>query len=387
LIPRQFFLNPLQDIKALRTEAVPSELLVAQFLQRPVRGQDYARALAIRGRALLDQGLHAEALITFERALGFDESYAPARHGRADTLSAMGQHRAARRDLERLQGGLRIEGHTGDRLPLGSSGASHAVASIEYKRFLKHFDRDAARLALMTLPAVALAIAVLLFRAGWNSEDRAPLRLTPEGELRSEASPAQGPVSSPAEPAGSGTSASGSASAASAQRSERASQALVPVQKPEVQARSRLEKHISSVYAAPASLARAIVQEAFQVGRQLQIDPLLLLAIIAVESRFDPQAESERGAQGLMQVLTVVHAERFDAFGGVGAAFDLAANIRIGAQILGEYLSRHGSLDLALKHYVGAARMSHDHGYAAKIGRIRSQFEAVLVGTELATRS
>ena len=71
----------------------------------------------------------------------------------------------------------------------------------------------------------------------------------------------------------------------------------------------------------------------------------------------------------------------------MGAAFDLAANIRIGAQILGEYLSRHGSLDLALKHYVGAARMSHDHGYAAKIGRIRSQFEAVLVGTEPATRS
>lgn len=143
------------------------------------------------------------------------------------------------------------------------------------------------------------------------------------------------------------------------------------------QARLRLGQHISNAYATPVSLAGDIVDEAFLVGRQLQIDPLLLLAIIAVESRFDPQAQSPRGAQGLMQVLTVVHADRFDAFGGVTAAFDFAANIRIGAQILSEYLRRHESIDLALKHYVGAARMAHDQGYAAKVGRLRDQFETV----------
>jgi soluble lytic murein transglycosylase-like protein len=78
-----------------------------------------------------------------------------------------------------------------------------------------------------------------------------------------------------------------------------------------------------------------------------------------------------------MQVLTVVHADRFNAFGGVTAAFDFAANIRIGAQILSEYLRRHGSINLALKHYVGAARMENDQGYATKIGRLRDQFETV----------
>lgn len=148
----------------------------------------------------------------------------------------------------------------------------------------------------------------------------------------------------------------------------------------DLQTRLRLGRHISGTYAAPASLAGAIVDEVSQVGRQLQIDPLLLLAIIAVESRFDPQAQSPRGAQGLMQVHTPVHAERFASLGGVTAAFDLAANIRIGAQILSEYLSRHGSTDLALKHYVGAARMAHDSGYAVKVSRIRSEFEMIAAG-------
>jgi soluble lytic murein transglycosylase-like protein len=78
-----------------------------------------------------------------------------------------------------------------------------------------------------------------------------------------------------------------------------------------------------------------------------------------------------------MQVRTSVHSARFDPFGGVSAAFDFATNIRIGAQILQEYLTRHGSVDLALKHYVGAARMAHDQGYAAKVRKEKLKLEQI----------
>ena len=39
----------------------------------------------------------------------------------------------------------------------------------------------------------------------------------------------------------------------------------------------------------------------YKVGREKQLDPLLLLAVIAIESRYNPLAESHVGAQGLMR--------------------------------------------------------------------------------------
>lgn len=141
--------------------------------------------------------------------------------------------------------------------------------------------------------------------------------------------------------------------------------------------RDRIANYIVEQFRSKPNMARAVVHEAVLVGKQLQLDPLLLLAIIAVESRFDPMAQSNRGAQGLMQVRTSVHSARFDPFGGVSAAFDFATNIRIGAQILQEHLTRHGSVDLALKHYVGAARMAHDQGYAAKVRKEKQKLEQI----------
>ena len=54
---------------------------------------------------------------------------------------------------------------------------------------------------------------------------------------------------------------------------------------------------------------------------------------------------------GLMQVLTRVHVEKFMPFGGIPAAFDPIANIRVGSAILKEYLKREGSVEGALKSY------------------------------------
>jgi hypothetical protein len=101
---------------------------------------------------------------------------------------------------------------------------------------------------------------------------------------------------------------------------------------------------------------------------------------MSIESRFDPKARSPRGAQGLMQVVTRVHARRFEPFGGIAAAFDPIANIRVGTQILKEYISNAGSAEGGLKGYVGAAGRMDDKGYGSKVLAERAKFAAVAAG-------
>ncbi len=132
-------------------------------------------------------------------------------------------------------------------------------------------------------------------------------------------------------------------------------------------AQNRLTDHIVDRYRIGLAEARSVVALVSNVGAELRVDPLLLLAVIAVESSFDPQAQSRRGAQGLMQIRTSLHSERFEQFGGVEAAFDPVANVRVGAELLKMFLLREGSTEAALKSYVGAARRPHDSGYSARV--------------------
>lgn len=117
---------------------------------------------------------------------------------------------------------------------------------------------------------------------------------------------------------------------------------------------------------APEPVAR-LVKEAWEVGERTRLDPTLILAVMAIESSFNPFAQSPVGAQGLMQVMTRVHDDKYEAFGGTHAAFDPVSNLRVGAQILREYINRAGSLEAGLKWYVGAANLPDDGGYAAKV--------------------
>ncbi|MEP7056165.1 MAG: lytic transglycosylase domain-containing protein [Caldimonas sp.] len=117
---------------------------------------------------------------------------------------------------------------------------------------------------------------------------------------------------------------------------------------------------------APEPISR-LVQEAWNVGARAGLDPTLILAIMAVESSFNPFAQSSVGAQGLMQVMTKVHDEKYEAFGGVHAAFDPVTNLRVGVQVLKECIARAGSLEAGLRFYVGAANLADDGGYAGKV--------------------
>lgn len=111
----------------------------------------------------------------------------------------------------------------------------------------------------------------------------------------------------------------------------------------------------------------ALVLEAWAIGQRAGLDPTLILAIMAVESSFNPFAQSPVGAQGLMQVLTRVHDDKYESFGGRHAAFDPISNLRVGVQVLKECIRRAGGLNEGLRFYVGAALLETDGGYVGRV--------------------
>ena len=110
-----------------------------------------------------------------------------------------------------------------------------------------------------------------------------------------------------------------------------------------------------------------LVAEAYQIGARTKLDPTLILAVMAIESRFNPFAQSPVGAQGLMQVMTRVHTDKYERVGGKLAAFDPVTNLRVGVKVLQDCIARAGSLEGGLRYYVGAANLPSDGGYAAKV--------------------
>jgi hypothetical protein len=130
---------------------------------------------------------------------------------------------------------------------------------------------------------------------------------------------------------------------------------------------------------APDAIA-GLVCEAYRTGKQFQLDPLLLLAVMSIESSMNPFAQSPGGAQGLMQVMTTVHAERFEEFGGPNAALNPIANIRVGAQILRDLHQRFGTTPRALKAYVGATDHPDDAGYGLRVLTERARLESAVTG-------
>jgi hypothetical protein len=135
---------------------------------------------------------------------------------------------------------------------------------------------------------------------------------------------------------------------------------------------------------APEPISR-LVQEAWHVGARAGLDPTLILAIMAVESSFNPFAQSSVGAQGLMQVMTKVHDDKYEAFGGVHAAFDPVTNVRVGVQVLKECIARGGSLEAGLRYYVGAGNGIEDGGYATKVLNEQNHLRLVASGRQVPT--
>ena len=85
--------------------------------------------------------------------------------------------------------------------------------------------------------------------------------------------------------------------------------------------------------------------------------PLLILALIAVESEFNSTAVSSKGAMGLGQIMFFHHSKALQAAGIIKEQrdlFDIEANIKATSFVLGMYLKQNnGDVGKALERYLG----------------------------------
>ena len=161
---------------------------------------------------------------------------------------------------------------------------------------------------------------------------------------------------------------------------------VLPVSvQPEERRYRALAEFLARKYRVSQDITFDLVAIAHPAGHQIGLDPLLIIAVMAVESRFNPIAESVAGAKGLMQIIPKYHGDKFEEFGGEKVAFDPRINILVGSQILQEYIRRTGSMSTALQLYAGAAS-DGEAAYAAKVMSEKQRLQQVVRQTQRNTR-
>jgi hypothetical protein len=138
-----------------------------------------------------------------------------------------------------------------------------------------------------------------------------------------------------------------------------------------------LASYLSKRYRVAQAATEQLVGLAFDTGQQVGLDPLLILAVMAVESRFNPIAESEFGAKGLMQVIPKHHQDKLEEVGGEQAMLDPMTNVLVGSRILKEYIRRTGSLESGLQFYNGALADTTSQ-YAQKVIAEQERFKQAI---------
>ncbi|MDO8313327.1 MAG: transglycosylase SLT domain-containing protein [Sideroxyarcus sp.] len=116
---------------------------------------------------------------------------------------------------------------------------------------------------------------------------------------------------------------------------------------------------------APEAL-QPIFEAAQTAASERRMDPLLIVAMIAIESGFNPFAQSSMGAQGLMQIIPRYHQDKAPKAAGGSAFLDPVSNVKMGAHILQEAIRRQGGLMEGLQYYAGASD-DIEQAYANKV--------------------
>jgi soluble lytic murein transglycosylase-like protein len=203
---------------------------------------------------------------------------------------------------------------------------------------------------------VILALALLLVASVWHLDARKGSAATP-----------------PATPV--------EAAVAPAPEASATESAMVATAAPRENSRYRaLSDFLARRYKVSRAVTMDLVTIAHAAGKQMGLDPLLIIAVIAVESRFNPIAESVVGAKGLMQVIPKYHIDKLHEFGGEKSVFDPETNILVGSQILKEYLLRTGNLSSALQMYAGGLDDEFDT-YTGKVMTEKERLQQVLRNT------
>jgi soluble lytic murein transglycosylase-like protein len=148
-----------------------------------------------------------------------------------------------------------------------------------------------------------------------------------------------------------------------------------------------ITRWLSKRYHVAGDAAKMLVSASYLTAQETELDPLLILAVMSIESGLNPFAESAMGAQGLMQVMSKVHHDKFEELGGVKAALNPLANIKVGSLILKDYVTRGGSVEAGLKLYVGAAAFDNDGGYGSRVLAEYHRLKEVATGKNVPTFS
>lgn len=144
----------------------------------------------------------------------------------------------------------------------------------------------------------------------------------------------------------------------------------------------RVARWIASRHRVSMGAVERLVATAYETAATYRLDPYLLLAVISIESGFNPLSESHKGAVGLMQIMPKAHAAKLRQYGGEKQALDPWVNMQVGAQIIREYIDRFGSETAALRAYVGAVELPTE--YPRRVIQVRERLVAAAVGRVLA---
>ena len=141
--------------------------------------------------------------------------------------------------------------------------------------------------------------------------------------------------------------------------------------------KTRVAKWISRKYKVSDGAVREIVEISFSAGDKFEIDPYVIMAVIAIESSFNPLAESSAGALGLMQVMPLIHRKKFEKYGGFDKSLDVKVNVYVGTEILKNFYLRYGNYQRALLAYVGVSQKSNS-SYPKKVLRLRDRLKKLI---------
>lgn len=162
------------------------------------------------------------------------------------------------------------------------------------------------------------------------------------------------------------------------------SKSLMPVRfnaidtsKPLTPGQRNVTTFLAKRYSVSPEAVESIVRLAYKVGKEEKVEPTLILAIVGIESSYNPFAASPVGARGLMQIMPKIHKDKFEALSpGDWSPLNPEMNMRVGAKIIREYTRRTGSVNAGLRWYVGAAVHGNDGGYPTKVMALKSRIDS-----------